>query len=389
MHFTKSKYEIKEYRFFSLFPENFYTVSQPRIASKSRDRLGIVAYLPGDVTQAYQFLVMLYGAWKFIVDNQSGFFPDRRKFNEINDVDLLVFCHPDICIVITPMCTRIAHIREITTVNSVSQCYAIEQRAEADIPYSPLNSFIMFNRTDIRELMPRYKYLLRTDNDVFITPAIFELKPRHFQYGHGGYSEEFNMALLKVVAKQQNLTHRGQHSIGSTWCGSTSFFIEAGKLTLETTRYIFLNEFDPKQKHLQTIDFKKNKEGEWPRWWRPVSLLYGGELALNHLITNFTSKNKAEFDSSSCDVNKTVWKTPHIHCWHDNCEFQKMHFVEYLNNAINGDEPLPGKIVHRLISNTYPRELFVVSAMNLKEYSTYIAWSSISKYLKSLFVNIQ
>ena len=54
------------------------------------------------------------------------------------------------------------------------------------------------------------------------------------------------------------------------------------------TAHMYLNEFDPNATGLETIDFKKNRDGEWMRWWRPVSSMCGAELALNDLIKDFS-----------------------------------------------------------------------------------------------------
>eukprot|EP00111_Clytia_hemisphaerica_P017659 TCONS_00052246-protein len=356
----------------------------PSLQKKSiRDRLGMIAYIPHSLQHAHQFLVLLHGSWKYIVDHQKELFPNNNNLDSLNDLDLLAFCHPSICKELAHVCTVISNLQEITA-TTVQRCWAVIQPFEIDIPYGPLNSFIMFNRTDIGELKTRYKYILRTDNDVFVTPAMFKLKPKVFLHGHGGYSDPFNMARLKQVAARLHMTHRGRHAIGSTWCGETAQFLKLAKRTLEVTRYVWLNEFDPNAKGLETIPFDKNREGEWIRWWRPVSLLYGGEITLNHMITDISEKNQGKFDSSSCDT-VSVWTTPHIHCWHNDCEFQKFKFSKYLNIAIYGraSETLPGTIVHRIVENIYSQD---VSKMNLQQYSQYIAWNSVSKYLRKRFV---
>lgn len=345
-----------------------------------KDRLAIIAYIPNSLDQAYQFLVLLFGSWKYIVDHQRELFKEEEVFNSVNDLDLLAFCHPQICKEIQHVCTKIKSVSEITTTTQ-QRCWAIEQTFEIDIPYGPLNSFIMFNRSDITELLPRYKYTLRTDNDVFISPAMFYLKPLRFLHGHGGYSDKFNMDRLKGIAKKLKMVHRGRHAIGSTWCGKTDFFLKVAKKTLEITRYVWLNEFDPSAPGLETINFKANRDGEWIRWWRPVSLLYGGELVLNHMIEDLSDKNKGNFDSSSCD-SMSIWKTPHIHCWHNDCEFQKFKFEKYLKIAISGKANLPGEVVHRIVENTYAHD---ISKLGLKDYSTFIAWNSVSKYLRKWF----
>ena len=364
---------------------NFTGITATTSPGKSnKDRLGLIAYIPNSIDHAHQFLVLLHGSWRYIVDHQKELSNIQNEMDEVNDLDLLAFCHPKICEKLSHVCQLIKNLKEITTTTQ-QRCWAIVQSFEVDIHYGPLNSFIMFNRTDIGELKPRYKYILRTDNDVFITPAMFKLKPALFLHGHGGYSDPFNMKRLKEIAGRLHMKHRGRHAIGSTWCGETELFLKIAKKTLEVTRYVWLNEFHPDAKGLETIDFKKsNGEGEWIRWWRPVSLLYGGEITLNDMITDISDANKGNFDSSSCDL-KNIWLTPHIHCWHNDCEFQKFKFAKYLNIALRGNsnEMMAGDIVHRIIENMYPRD---VNKMNLREYSQFIAWNSVAKYLRQRFV---
>ena len=362
-------------------------VPQPSLMTpgkSSKDRLGMIAYIPNSIEHAQQFLVLLHGSWRYIVDHQKELSEIKNEIDKVNDLDLLAFCHPNMCKKLAHVCQTISNLKEITTTTE-QRCWAVSQPFEIDIRYGPLNSFIMFNRTDIGELKSRYKYILRTDNDVFITPAMYKLKPVRFLHGHGGYSDPFNMARLKQVAGRLHMTHRGRHAIGSTWCGETEIFLKVARKTLEVTRYIWLNEFHPEAKGLESIDFKKsNGEGEWIRWWRPVSLLYGGEITLNDMIEDISEKNQGKFDSSSCD-KMNVWKTPHIHCWHNDCEFQKFKFAKYLNIAMNGkvNEQLSGEIVHRIVENTYPKD---VNKMSLSEYSQFIAWNSVGKYLRERFV---
>ena len=241
----------------------------------------------------------------------------------------------------------------------------------------------MFNRTDIYAILGSYKYTLRTDYDVFLSPALFFWKPKHaIMTGGGGYSVDFNMKRLKSISIKLGMKHAGVHNVGSTWFGRTEVFIKLSKKTLEMTAYIFLNEFHPSLPGLEEIDFAKNIEGAWPTWWRPVSLLYGAELSLNHLIENFSADYKGQLDSSSCS-DASIWDTPHIHCWHNDCEFQKFHFIKNLANVIDRTNSITGEVAHAIMENIYKKD---VRNMTIKEYSTFIAWNSVGKHLKKYFL---
>ena len=79
----------------------------------------------------------------------------------------------------------------------------------------------------------------------------------------------------------------------------------------------------------------------WPEWHFGVLLLYGGHLAINHLIANenlniiladqlldqgVTSKDKT-------DISKNL--RLHLHCWHGSEPFSKFQFKEGKYNHIN------------------------------------------------------
>ena len=338
-------------------------------------RVAVVCYIPKGEYQPHHFLTMLFGSWRYITDKKDELVKNANNYHEI---DLLAFCHPSICPYISHVCDSFNY----TNGNMVSKCWAIPQYFEINIPYGPINSYIMFNRTDIQNILRPYKYILRTDFDVFITPALYFWVPSHkIMTGQGGYCDPFNMKRLKEISAKLGMRHQGVHCVGSTWYGETDLFIKLSKKTLELTAYMFLNEFDPNATGLETINFKKNREGEWVRWWRPVSSMYGAELALNDMIDNFSADYKGELDTPSCK-KENVWTTPHIHCWHSDCEFQKFKFIRYLQIAINSQESLSGEIVNRILKNVYTRN---VQNMSIVEYSTYIAWNSVSKYLRKWF----
>ena len=204
------------------------------------------------------------------------------------------------------------------------------------------------------------------------------LKPQRFLFGQGGYSDPFNMERLKMIAKKIGLTHRGVHHVGSTMCGETNKFIEISLKAYNATKYMFLNEFDPKLPGLETIDFKKNIEGEWIRWWRPVSSMYGGELAVNDALPDISLNNKGKFDASSCST-ESIWKTNHIHCWHNPCHFSKFEFDNFMHHLLNKGDKLSNQLTRELIRSTVHKD---VRSMSIQEYSSYIAYNAVTKYLK-------
>ena len=354
------------------------TTSEPHSPEPvKRDHLGVAMYIPNSEIHARQFLGFLFASWRYMVDHEDKLFENMRKEN-MNRLDLLVFCHPNICKHFMEFCTLISNLKDIHATKE-QRCWAVVQPFETEIKYTPLNSYIMFKRDDVAELPKKYKYILRTDADVFLSPPLFVLKPHRFLFGQGGYSDPFNMERLKMIAKKIGLTHRGVHHVGSTMCGETNKFIEISLKAYNATKYMFLNEFDPKLPGLETIDFKKNIEGEWIRWWRPVSSMYGGELAVNDALPDISLNNKGQFDASSCST-ESIWKTNHIHCWHNPCHFSKFEFDNFMHLLLGTNtKDMNNKLTKELVRSSVHKD---VRSMTMQEYSSYIAYNAVTKYLK-------
>ena len=357
------------------------TFTKKKTAKMNREYLGVVMYIPNSDVHARQFLAFLFASWRYMVDYEDKLFKSTPK-KEMNLLDILAFCHPDICPHFKEVCTVIKDLKEVHYTTEQS-CWAVVQPFETEIKYTPLNSYIMFKRKDVDELPKKYKYILRTDADVFLSPPLFVLKPKkNFLFGQGGYSDPFNMERLKMIAKKIGFTHRGVHHVGSTMCGETNKFIEIADKAYNATKHMFLNEFDPKMPGLESINFTSNIEGEWIRWWRPVSSMYGGELAVNDAIPDISmEKNKGQFDSSSCSTDP-IWKTNHIHCWHDACHFSKFEFDGFMYQLLHNDDKVDNKLTREIVQSSLYKD---VRMMTIKEYSSYIAYNAVPKYLKRFF----
>lgn len=157
----------------------------------------------------------------------------------------------------------------------------------------------------------RYDWILRTDTDVFLTPVFKSWYPDKFTTGAGYYCHEnFTENKLKGISKKLNMKHWGVHNIGSSWYGKTKEVLQIAKSTIDATFYIFHEEF------------KENK-GEWPKWYMGVSLLYGGEIAVNNKFGKDFVNGKLDFPSSS---ESMVSDHPHIHCLQDDHDFSKLKY---------------------------------------------------------------
>lgn len=161
------------------------------------------------------------------------------------------------------------------------------------------------------DFLEKYDLLLRSDIDCFLTIGWNNFYPEKYTVGRGGYvNDQKTKDNLKRIATKLNLDYKDEHNIGSTHYGWSKLVRQVCELALSTTKYILNNEFEG--------------EGGWPSWYKGVSLLYGMELATNHLVKDFEiNGNRLDHGSTG---NGLVNEHPHIHCWHTDDMFSKFHF---------------------------------------------------------------
>jgi hypothetical protein len=154
-----------------------------------------------------------------------------------------------------------------------------------------------------------YDAVLRSDVDVFLTPAWAHYRPPAFATGTGGYSNDDCVRdNIRRIAQKFGLVHHGITNVGSTLYGSPPLVRDICALATELTLYI------------RTVEFG-DTDGAWPSWYSGVSLLYATEIAVNHLVPQFLSPSSMlDFHSTSTE---SVWERPHIHCWHTDERFSK------------------------------------------------------------------
>jgi hypothetical protein len=163
------------------------------------------------------------------------------------------------------------------------------------------------------DILDEYDYLLRSDVDTFLTPAWNSYYPDSYTVGHGAYiySDEVRENIRKI-STSLSYKHRGIHNIGSTHYGDPRSIREVCRLTLAVTHHILNHEF-------------KDGPGVWPGWYKGVSILYGNEIAVNHLIEDVClDYGNLDFFSTSLE---TIFQHSHIHCWHTDDMFSKFKFV--------------------------------------------------------------
>jgi hypothetical protein len=163
------------------------------------------------------------------------------------------------------------------------------------------------------DFLNEYDYILRSDIDTFVTPAWNSYYPTMYSVGRGFYVNDENVRKnIKRVTGILGFTHRGIENIGSTHYGPPKAVRDVCRATLHAARYLLNHEFI-------------SGSGQWPGWYKGVTLLYSCEIAVNHVVGNVRlDYGKLDFESTSSSL---VLGHPHIHCWHTDQPFSKFRFV--------------------------------------------------------------
>ena len=190
----------------------------------------------------------------------------------------------------------------------------IEQRVVADDPewlgFRCSNSVACLNGVNAWQL-DRYSHLLLTDVDTFITPAWNRFYPDGFICGNGGYSNNDEVRRkIRDIAAEFGLQHMGLTNTGSTWYGPAPLVRRMAAMSQTLLQHV-LSRF-------------REDPGQWPGWYKGVSLLYAAEIAINHLAPDAKKSTALDYYSTS---RSSVQGHPHIHCWHTDDKFSKHHFV--------------------------------------------------------------
>ncbi|KFD65597.1 hypothetical protein M514_09885 [Trichuris suis] len=350
-------------------------------------RIGVLLTLPNRRNDYFvvQFMTFVYASWKFIQDHAfEQYLQVLPTKGRLNLVDLLVFCEPPACPKLPNDCLSKMEESKLETEMPLRKpaCYYQPTR-QFNHSYPNVNSYAFVNEKVFEKIVPHYDYLLRTDVDSFLSPAIFHFQmPKNMKIitGKGGYCSAFGTERLHQIARRLGLTHRGVHCLGSTWFGESKTVARMATLTAPLTMYLFDNEFDTKKYPELLPYFLENIEGTWPTWWRPVSSMYAQELVLNDQIEEITRDYIMGhlLDVESCQETN-ILDHVHIHTWHSDCDFNKFAFLEPIikNISLRGRIEFPLPIVAPKIAACLP----------VFEYCTHVAWSGLALALQKIAQN--
>ena len=188
----------------------------------------------------------------------------------------------------------------------------IPQRPAADDPvwqdYRYINAITSLNAAGAEQL-DRYSHILRTDVDCFMTPAWNQFYPTAFTFGTGGYANDEEVRQrLRDIAADYGLVHRGITNVGATWYGPTVVVRRACAVS------------EMLAKHILTHYFTSEEEGQWPGWYRGVTSMYSGDIAVNHCARD---AQRSELLDAASDSAEAITRYPHIHCWATEQTFSK------------------------------------------------------------------
>ncbi|CAF0732743.1 unnamed protein product [Brachionus calyciflorus] len=185
-----------------------------------------------------------------------------------------------------------------------------------------------------------YDYLIRSDMDTFLTPMFADWLPVHcndFVVGGGGYSSEFNRKRFRRIAQNLGLNYPDAGGLGSTWYSTPDQFRLVSYLTLFGMGYLANEEFSEPE--------RQGKVGTilWPDWHYGVLLLYGQNIALNHLIGSkqLSIVKLNELIDYPTANTQSIFKKLHLHVYHGEDMFSKFLFSlgRYDNQTISENDP--------------------------------------------------
>lgn len=180
--------------------------------------------------------------------------------------------------------------------------------------YKFLNSHY-FCLDEWSELLKKYKYLFKTDCDVFLTEHLKGFTPSKFMVGQGGYyepSDHKKINYIKNLSNKLNLNYNNLSAIGASFFGKTNQVLNVVKTQTILTELIL-------KEHSKRQEFKESGFNVG------ITSMIAGELTINNYFCNqhvtlYTLDNKCW---ESTKIGKDVI---HIHAWHSDIKWSKHSF---------------------------------------------------------------
>ena len=181
--------------------------------------------------------------------------------------------------------------------------------------YPFINSVACLIGPHTDELASRYKYILRTDADVFLTHNLVNFRPNVAVHGRGHYAERADVReKIVAFAERHGLKHHGVFN-----CGHSILALSHHVLEFLKHQYIVCEWF---------LDEFKEDKGEWPGWCFNVITMYAAEIIANSNYDLFLSlgyTNILDYESN-LESNIDLGHILHIHGVHTDEYWSKHKF---------------------------------------------------------------
>lgn len=225
--------------------------------------------------------------------------------------DIIVFFNPSIVAGTLPQHENITYVPMIPLSES-----------DSEWAYYPHINSTFYLTMPSAEFLLDYKYIFKTDNDVFLTENFKNLQPRLPLFGISSYASTPEVT--------NNLTR-----ISEAW-GIKQYFINVGATVMALSDHVLchaVKQFEYCER-LKREEFP-NGVGQWPGWFLHVLNMYAGCLAANKIFSsNMTFGGLDVF----CMSNDLICNTDyHIHAWQTDYDFSKSKWYKGEYNHINLD----------------------------------------------------
>jgi len=166
--------------------------------------------------------------------------------------------------------------------------------------------------------LTKYKYLMKTDCDVFLTERLKGYSPKKLLVGQGSYydpSDTLKYNFIKGIADEFDFKYRGMTNIGDSFFGKTKHVLSS------VICQALLTE------HLLNTKFKKNQICPESGFNKGIASMIAGEVTINSIFSAQTVLLYA-LDYMCWESDEICSDTLHIHAWHTGKKFSKHAFLK-------------------------------------------------------------
>ncbi|WP_114811209.1 DUF7164 domain-containing protein [Paraburkholderia kururiensis] len=178
--------------------------------------------------------------------------------------------------------------------------------------YKFINSVANLCEQSALDACAPFKYILKTDCDTFVTPALVTFRPTGLCFGFGGYAyEESVRRKLSECSARWGFPHAGLHNVGASLLGPSGMVANFLMAQMDFCNKLLREEFS-------------HFHGEWPGWCKNVLTMYAGELSLRRTYPQQCSIGLLDhFPYASRSLGSDIL---HIHAWHTDQYWSKSQY---------------------------------------------------------------